>query len=120
VEKSCYATGLLSRHWGKVGGRDALARLTGIRGTSLSGYNTGRLNLGERNARKIAEALDLTLLDLGAPPETAPELAATILDHLESLAAAVEANSEMIQELVARVVALEQRRGSPRRAGGEV
>lgn len=124
-EKRWKATGLLSTHWGKVGGRDALARLTGIQGTSLSGYNTGRLNLGEKNARKIADALDLTLLDLGAPVEADPETGLSILRRLEAveedfregLLIQTAVNAE-VRDLLSRVQRLERRQGPHRGAAG--
>lgn len=65
MSDSWSAEGLLRPLWGRVGGRDALSRLTGIPGPNLSGYNTGRLPLGVDAARRIALALDVDLSDLG-------------------------------------------------------
>lgn len=67
--RSWKATGLLAPLWGRVGGRDALAERTGIQPATISGYNTGRLNLTLNAARRIALALDVTIYDLGAPAE---------------------------------------------------
>lgn len=61
------AKGLLKPLWGRVGGRDGLAALTGIPGPDLSGINTGRLNLGQERAERIAQVLSVSLTDLGAP-----------------------------------------------------
>lgn len=59
--------GLLGDLWQKVGGRDQLAAITGIRGSELSRYNSGKQRLGIRNAQRIADALDVTLAELGRP-----------------------------------------------------
>lgn len=91
------ATGRLIEHWGKVGGRDGLARATGIEPTTLSSYNTGKRKLGLRNAERIAAALDVTVFDLGAPTvEDIAEQSVAVLDRL----AAVEAElSRALREL---------------------
>lgn len=93
------ATGRLEALWGKVGGRDGLARLTGIQGGTLSGYNTGRLKLGQKNAERIAAALEVSLLDLDKPAD--PEIPAErlVLDRLATLEAADEARREELEAL---------------------
>ena len=73
MARSWSAKGLLKPLWGRVGGRDALAALTGIPGPNLSGYNTGRLRLGEDAAAKIAAALGVTPADLGRPDQDGEE-----------------------------------------------
>jgi DNA-binding transcriptional regulator YdaS (Cro superfamily) len=90
------ATGLLEPLWGKVGGRDRLAALTHIQPATLSGYNTGRLKLGTRNAEKIAAALEVSLADLGAPEAAAADdpTSRPLLDRLQALEAALEQQRE--------------------------
>jgi transcriptional regulator with XRE-family HTH domain len=84
VDRGWYATGLLERLWSRPGwNRDKLAEATGIRGNTLSAYNTGGRRLGIVNARRIAGALGVTLLDLGAPEVPASEDPA--LDRLAEL-----------------------------------
>lgn len=68
MERGWDATGRLEALWHRVGGRDKLAGITGISPTTLSGYNTGKKPLGMKNAPRIAEALGVTVYDLGAPP----------------------------------------------------
>lgn len=63
------AQGLLEPLWKEIGGRDELARRTGILGQTLSGYNTGKRPLGLINGRKIASALGVSLAELGGPLE---------------------------------------------------
>lgn len=96
MERGWYATGLLLPLWTRVGGRDRLAELTGITGATLSGYNTGRLRLGEKNAQKIADALEITLADLGCPDDAdgdlpPRELLAQVLSRMERLESRVAA-----------------------------
>lgn len=68
AERGWSAKGRLEPLWSRLKGRrDELADLTGIRGTMLSGYNSGKLKLGMRNAVKIADALGVSVYDLGAP-----------------------------------------------------
>jgi len=98
------AKGLLEPLWGKVGGRDELAKLTGIQRGTLSGYNTGRLKLGLKNGPRIAEALKVTLYDLGAPEEAdnSPQ-AQTIRDQLANLIRRHEELEALVTEGFARL-----------------
>jgi transcriptional regulator with XRE-family HTH domain len=116
VEKGWNAKGLLAAHWKAVGGRDALAEATGISGATLSGYNSGSRNLGMANARRIADALGISVLELGAPLAEVDEQGATLATRLEELATqlaeAVEqqaAANRAIARLQARVRRLEAR-----------
>lgn len=94
------ATGRLAALWGRVGGRDNLADLTGIAPTTLSGYNQGRRKLGLRNGERIADALQVTIFDLGAPTTAqAAEQAATLLDRVEVLEGGLAAALREIDEL---------------------
>jgi transcriptional regulator with XRE-family HTH domain len=86
MERGWKATGLLKPLWGRVGGRDGLAARTGIVAANLSGYNTGRLRLGLANAERIAQALQVTIYDLGAPASVdSPGASTSVLDHLEEV-----------------------------------
>lgn len=117
------AAGLLEPLWGAVGGRDKLAKLTGIQPGTLSGYNTGRLKLGLQNAKKIAAALGVSTLELGAPLEEADELGRPLVRLLERVAGDVASLLLEVTELRGRVKSLETRLGRtqarPRRQGGK-
>lgn len=96
--------------WKAAGGRDALAAKAGITppGT-LSAYNSGSRPLGVRNGKKLADALGLTIYDLGAPsdPEMA-EVAPGVLDRLgalEARAASLNAENARLDQLVVGLTA---------------
>lgn len=119
MNKGWDATGLLEPLWGRVGGRDRLAALTGIQAPTLSGYNTGRLPLGLRNAEKVASALGVTVFDLGAPTAEAEGPAAqSVLDRLEEAEAALRKLGPDLVRLARRVSALEQQVQPRKRRGG--
>lgn len=70
MEKGRNVKGRLTPLYEKVGGRDELARLTGITGNTLSAYNGGTRPLGERNARRIAAGAEVSLETVwGADPD---------------------------------------------------
>lgn len=121
MEKGWDAAGLLEPLWKRVGGRDRLAEATGIQPGTLSGYNTGRLPLGATNARKIADALGVSVLELGAPEEEAQTRQdRRIVDRLREVEAALEAlgpDLAALANLPRRVTALE-RRVPPKTRGG--
>ena len=51
--------------------QEQLERATGIGHSTMSGYWSGRLRLGDKNARKIAAALEVSISELGlVDPET--------------------------------------------------
>jgi transcriptional regulator with XRE-family HTH domain len=110
------ASGRLSALWGRVGGRDRLAELTGIRPETLSSYNSGGRPLGYANAEKIAAALDVSLVELGAPVTEANGHAVPLLDLLARVSGAGEKTREALERLTQRVEALE-RAGESRRRG---
>lgn len=123
MERGWDAKGLLRPLWERLPGkRDELAELTGIRGTTLSSYNAGTRPLGIANARRIADALQVTVADLGGR-EGGLDAAPTIRDLLEQLQATVEDQQLMIdaqrsatRRLQARVRDLERRVASDERA----
>ena len=59
--------GRLQPLWAAIGGRDELARRTGISGSTLSAYNTGRQHPRLPNVQRIADALEIHLLDVIGP-----------------------------------------------------
>lgn len=85
MERGWDATGRLRPLWGKVGGRDRLADLTGINATVLSSYNSGKRQLGEKNAKRIAKALKVSLLELGAPDGLKDRRGESLHAHLEAI-----------------------------------
>ena len=112
---SWWADGLVRRAWERLDPptRDELERRTGIRGTTLAGYNTGRSRRREDGtpsgrrlsmsaATKIIEAVPgLTLADLGAPAAVLSETEPTVLDRLRS----AEAECARAQSTIERILA---------------
>lgn len=96
MERGWDAKGLLRPLWGRVGGRDALAALTGIAPQTLSGYNTGNKGLGLGNARRIADALDVSVLELGAPVALVDDPGESLLGRLEELSELVALGFETL------------------------
>jgi transcriptional regulator with XRE-family HTH domain len=112
------AAGRLEPLWGRVGGRDKLAKLTGIQPGTLSSYNSGKRGLGEKNARRIAAVLKVSIFDLGAPEAAAStRRERRVVDRLREVEAALEALGPDLAELANRVSSLE-RPGQPRTRGG--
>lgn len=113
MEKGWKATGRLKPLWGKVGGRDGLAAATKINGQTLSAYNSGSRPLGIVNARRIAEALGVSVLDLGGPVEDSDEAGKSVLALLEELSAKVDAQGKSmtmaLKALTAGIRRLERR-----------
>ena len=118
AEKGWNAKGLLQPLWVRYpGGRDALAAKVGTTGNSLSARNTGTRNLGMSLGLRLADELGVSLLELGAPAESAVDAASvTLASRLESLAGdlakAARKQATMateIRQLRARVQQLEAR-----------
>jgi len=108
MERGWDAKGLLAPVWARVGGRDALAALAGVQPGTLSGYNTGRLRLGMENARKIAVALGVSVLELGAPEEEADAAGQSLVDRQAALEAEVLRLTKQLARLARRVAVLER------------
>lgn len=119
MEKGWDAKERLKPLWGKVGGRDGLAALTGITGQTLSAYNSGSRPLGIVNGRRIADALGVSVLELGAPLGMGDQARdQTVLGRLLELAATVDDLLAVVDELKRRVARLEAPPASRRRVGG--
>jgi transcriptional regulator with XRE-family HTH domain len=87
VEKGWSAKGLLRPLWQEYPGkRDGLAEAVGTTPTSLSSINSGRRPLGKSLGGRLAEALGVSLLELGAPAEVATDQPAQrLVDRLQSV-----------------------------------
>lgn len=119
AQKGWNAKGLLQPLWREIeGGREGLELLTGIRGTELSSYNSGKKPLGIANARRIADALGISVLELGAPEEEADHQGLSILRRLQALAAAVDDLQETNADLLTRLETLERAAEGRRRVRG--
>lgn len=109
-------TGRLQPLWARVGGRDELARLTGISGPTLSAYNTGRQRARARNIERIAAAVGVTVGDLVTPAdevtlllrlvkqlESQPERASgDLAPEIRQLADALQALATRLRQATAR------------------
>lgn len=111
AEKGWDATGLLLPLWNRYpGGRDALAKKVGTTGNSLSARNTGTRNLGISLGRRLADELDVSLSELGAPEALAVDQpSVTLRDRLEGLAADLAVAARTVAALQERVSMLEAR-----------
>lgn len=89
-----------------------LEAATGIGHSTMSGYWSGRLGLGLKNGRKIADALGVEISALGL---SEAEEAASAETDLRLAHAALE---ETVRLLAERVEALERSPAAPRRVAG--
>ena len=87
-----------------------LEEATGIGHSTMSRYWSGRGGLGEKNARRIADVLEVSLEDLGLSEE------GEVVDDLMNLRHSLAALEESLRLLTARVAALERVPVAPRRA----
>lgn len=110
------ATGQLRALWGSVGGRDALADLTGILPTTLSSYNSGKRRLGFRHGELIAGALGVTVQDLGAPERDEAVLRRLIRAEVWEMMR----DDPEFQEMLRQMVAPPRPVNRPRSPGGSV
>ncbi len=95
---------------GKGFSQARLEEATGIGHSTMSRYWSGRGGLGEKNARRIADALDVAVSDLGLSEEVAA------VDEIADLRRALAALEETVALLTQRVAALEPKRVTTRRA----
>lgn len=88
MRKGWNAEGLLLPLWQNYPGkRDGLAAKVGSSGSTLSAINQGRRNLGYDLGSRLAVALEVSVLQLGAPLDGADEVEdQTLLGRLEDLA----------------------------------
>lgn len=102
----------LSQEW--------LAEETGIRRTDINALCRGRIEAGPSRLQRIADALDVSFAELGAPAEEATDpRSQSIHSRLEELEAALEELrpilrlggdlQEQLDGLARRVASLEQR-----------
>jgi transcriptional regulator with XRE-family HTH domain len=89
--------------------QEQLAKITGIRRTDINALARGRLDAGPRRLAALADALDVTVFDLGAPAAAARSEEARVLDRLRALEEADGRLLHLIAELTSRVEALELR-----------
>lgn len=121
MERGWSAKGLLKPLWQRYeGGRDALAAAVGTSGSVLSSINTGKRNLGLSLAGRLADELEVSVLDLGASLGEDDGRGVTLRDRLEELRASLEVSlteqtrlNRKILTLQARVRKLEDRREPP-------
>lgn len=94
--------------------QERLAAETGIRRTDINALANGRLDAGRSRLERIAAALEVSVLELGAPLGEADEAGQTLVDRLEELAATLaetlerqKAQDAELKRLRARVRKLE-------------
>jgi transcriptional regulator with XRE-family HTH domain len=93
--------------------QEQLGDATGIARTDINLLCNGKKRLGLARARRIAAALDVTLLELGVPTASDPESnhlrarLATLEARAEELNAENERLDQLVVELSVRVEALE-------------
>lgn len=117
MQRGWSAKGLLRPLWQNYPGkRDGLAAAVGTDGGTLSGVNTGRLNLGLSLGRRLAAELGVTLAEIGAPPDVDEE-ARSLVARLESLAEEAERGRRAViaalEAIDDRLERIEERLGIP-------
>lgn len=118
AEKGWSAKGLLQPLWVEYpGGRDGLAEKLGMDGGTLSSLNTGKINLGPKRGRRLAEELGVSLVELGSPGEGEDERGRAIARRLAEAEAALNVLAPLVERLEARVAVLEKRSRPSRRTG---
>lgn len=129
MQKGWDATGKLEPLWRRYpGGQEALAHAAGSNRTSLSAINKGTRKLGIGLATRLAAALNVSVLELGAPltaGDAKGELLVERLHQMEDLLRGFSAELErMTVELADAQARLEQigsakakpaRRAAPKR-----
>lgn len=98
--------------------QERLADLTGIRRTDINALCNGRIKAGPKRLQLLAEALEISPVELDAPGPTATQTRRLILDRLEELEAlAIQTVADLL-ELGKRVDALEQLNRTRRKPTG--
>lgn len=93
--------------------QEQLGLAAGIDRGQINGYCTGRIDLGIKNARRIAAVLEVSLLELGGTAEEDDARAMTILDRLAEVE--TEAKRDVVvlrrdlNRAIERIRALEKR-----------
>lgn len=83
MAQSWKAKGKLKPLWDRLDGQsEELAEMTGIGRTTLSAYNSGKRKLGMANAVKIADALGVSVYDLGAPRLPEPQFLLSMMGQI--------------------------------------
>jgi transcriptional regulator with XRE-family HTH domain len=99
--------------------QEELARRTGIQRTDINAFAKGKREVGPDRLRRLADALGVTIFDLGAPEAVAlTRREVRVLDRLREHEAALNALGPTLKELGDRIDALE-RRAQPRRRAGK-
>lgn len=113
VEPGWDAKGLLRPLWQSYPGkRDGLAAAIGSTGSTLSAVNTGRQRLGLDLGQRIAEALEITIFDLGAPTNAqVAARSAAVLDRLDALEARLPPLEAALQDALRALDDLRQLQG---------
>jgi transcriptional regulator with XRE-family HTH domain len=107
AQKGWKATGLLQPRWkGYEGGREGLAAAVGTSPTSLSNVNSGKRNLGHDLGQRLAAALKISVLELGAPAAAAAPEDQPFLDRLAEAEALLNRLSPEIENLAGEIDAL--------------
>lgn len=88
--------------------QERLADETGIRRTDINAIARGRIEAGRDRLERIAEALEVSVLELGAPVGEADEAGRTLLDRQAELEAEVLRLTKQLGRLARRVAALER------------
>lgn len=103
------AEGLLKPLWIKYGGRDKLAEDAKVSRSTLASANSGKRNLGPDAGERIAKALGVSVLELGAPETLADERGVPLIARLVEVRSEVAELTTDVRRLTRRVVALERR-----------
>jgi transcriptional regulator with XRE-family HTH domain len=92
--------------------QEQLADATGIRRTDVNALAKGRIEAGPARLSRIAAALEVSVLELGAPIEQADAKGTALLDRLEALEAREPAELVKIRRdlnaAIRRIQALER------------
>lgn len=88
--------------------QDGLADATGIRRTDINALANGRIEAGRSRLERIAGALEVSVLELGAPAAEADAAGQSLLDRQEELEGEVLRLTKQLARLTRRVAVLER------------